>query len=196
MGSSISDKAIQGAKMNRKIQVYYNSKTGFTKQYADWIAGELGCEASPLKCMSKADIAPQDVIVFGSRIHAGKIEKLKKVRKILASHPKSNIVIFAVGAAPAEVESNVQKIWEDNLSPDEIANIPHFYMQGGLDYERMGGFDRMLMKLFAKIMSKKKDKTAEEEGFSQAISSSYDSSSKEFIRPLIDCIVGKEAANA
>ena len=42
------------------------------------------------------------------------------------------------------------------------------------------------MKMMSKILAKKKDKDSTEEGFAQAIKSSYDISSEEYAKPLID----------
>ena len=61
-------------------------------------------------------------------------------------------------------------------------------MQGGLNYEKMGILGRMIMKILAKILSRKKDKSSDEAGFEQAIGSSYDISSREYIAPLIQFI--------
>ena len=49
-----------------KSIVIYNSQTGFTKKYADWITEAAGCEAVPLKKVRKVKLAEYDAIVFGS----------------------------------------------------------------------------------------------------------------------------------
>ena len=61
-------------------------------------------------------------------------------------------------------------------------------MQSGLNYEEMRLTDRTIMKIVAKLMSKKKVKNEEEKGFEQAIRASYDISSKEYIVPLVNYI--------
>ena len=38
--------------MNKQILVVYKSVTGFTKQYAEWIAEKLNCSAVELKKVS------------------------------------------------------------------------------------------------------------------------------------------------
>jgi len=62
-------------------------------------------------------------------------------------------------------------------------------MQGGLSYEKMSFPDRTVMKMMSKVLDKKKDKDSTEEGFAQAIKSSYDISSKEYAEPLIKWIL-------
>jgi len=167
-----------------KIVLFYNSKTGFTKKYADSIAQELDCDVKPYKDFEKTPINADDIVIFGSRILAGRIEYLDKVK----ARVKSNLVVFAVGAAPADAESTINKLWADNFTESEINTIPHFYMQGGLDYDKMSFVSRSVMKTIAKLLSKKKDKTEEEADFEQAISASCNNSSKEYVMPLVDFV--------
>ena len=173
-----------------KVILVYNSKSGFTKRYADWIAEETDCDVKPYRDFEQMDIGAEDIVIFGSRVHAGRIEHLNKVKARMGRHPKQNFIVFATGATPAVAEDAVQKIWDSNFSETERQSIPHFYMQSGLDYQKMGFVDRMLMKMVAKLMSKKKgtlsqDKSDEETGFAQAIQDSYDISSKEYVMPLV-----------
>ncbi len=67
-------------------------------------------------------------------------------------------------------------------------SIPHFYMQSGLCYEKMGFFDKTLMKMLSKMLSSKKDKSDSEGGTTIAISKSHDISSKDYIMPLVNYI--------
>lgn len=170
------------------ITIVYNSKTGFTKQYALWIAGELGCNTMPYSAFSKKAATENDIIVFGSFVHAGKIDKLDKIKTAMSDKPGTKLIVFATGATPGEVTEVVDQIWSDHLTDAEQHSIPHFYMQSGLKYENMGFVDRTMMKFVAKLMSKKENKTENEAGFAAAIEHSYDASSKEYIVPLVDYI--------
>jgi len=67
-------------------------------------------------------------------------------------------------------------------------------MQSGLNYSKMGVGDYLIMKALAKMLSSKKDKNSEEAGCEQAIGSSYDISSREYIAPLIQ-FIQKQALN-
>jgi len=171
--------------------IFYHSKTGFTKRYANWIAEELHCEAMPYKALAKMPINADDIIIFGSRVHAGRIQHLNKAK----SRMSGNLIVFATGATPASAENVIRKIWADNFTEAELNSIPHFYMPGGLDYAKMGFTDRLIMKIVAKMMKGKKGKTEDETGFGQAIQNSYDISSKEFIVPLVDFVKGKKGGN-
>lgn len=45
--------------------VIYESATGFTEQYAEWIADELDCPCRPLKQISGTELATFDRVIFG-----------------------------------------------------------------------------------------------------------------------------------
>ncbi len=164
-----------------KTFIVYNSKTGFTERYAQWIAEETGGTLLSYKKCSDAPIAPDDLVIFGSRLHAGKIEHFDKIKRRFTSR----LAVFAVGGVPGDVADALEKIWAGNFTEEERARIPHFYMQGGINYEKMGYIDRTMMKTAAKFMSRQQDK-----GFASMIQNSYDISSREYIRPLVDYVEG------
>lgn len=173
--------------MTNDLIVLYNSKTGFTRKYAELLALELGCTALPL-AQAPADLSGYAAVVFGSRLHAGVFDGWKKAQKLLQGRGAKKLVVFATGAMPNEAEDAIQKTWTQNLTPAELEAIPHFYLQAGLCYEKMGGLDRTMMKFAAWAMGKKKDKAPEDEAFLNAIRQSYDISDPKYLRPLADCL--------
>ncbi len=58
---------------NNNAIVIYQSKTGFTEQYARWIARALHCDIRRLEQFNRAEMPRYDVVIFGAGIHAGKI---------------------------------------------------------------------------------------------------------------------------
>ena len=174
-----------------KTIIIYNSKTGFTKRYADWLAEELCCGVHPYKGFAKSSIEANDIIIFCSRVHAGKIEHLKDVKQHFNTQSKQSLIVVATGATPAAVVDAIKKIWANNFTDTEIKSIPHFYLQSGLNYEKMGFVDRIIMKTVSRLMQRKKDKNEEEAGFEQAIRHSYDISSKEYIMPVVTFVRNK-----
>lgn len=176
--------------MKNRILVIYKSRTGFTKKYAEMIAEEIGCELADYKRATVKMMSEFDTVVFGSRVHAGFINGLKDAREMFGKSTAKNFVVFATGATPNAAENVINEIWSNNLSAEELASVPHFYMQSGLCYEKMGLFDKLMMKMVASMMKNKKDKTEHDIGFEQAIQGSYDSSSKEYAMPLINYLKG------
>ncbi len=169
-----------------KTYIICNGKTGFTQQYADWIAEETGGTVLPYKGFTKTAIDINDIVIYGSRVHIGKIEHLDKVKGAFQNH--RNFAVFATGGMPAAAGEAVEKFWAENLTREELGKIPHFYMPGGINYEKMGAVERTLMKTFAKMMAGQKDKSDADAAFAARLQSSYDISSKEYIGPLVEAV--------
>ncbi|MDD4075990.1 MAG: flavodoxin domain-containing protein [Eubacteriales bacterium] len=167
--------------------VLYKSRTGFTKTYATWIAEELGYDLFDHTRLTPDFIAAYDCVIYGGRVHAGSIDNIKKVKALFANNAHPKLIVFATGASPIDATEQIDGVWKANFSEEEAASIPHFYLPSGLNYEKMGFGDRLLMKMLVKVLNAKKDKTDYEIGFSKAIASSYDHSSKEYIQDLLAC---------
>ncbi len=90
--------------------------------------------------------------------------------------------MFATGATPP-LEEEIERFRKDNL-PDDI-DIPFFYFQSGINYEKMSGGDKLLMKILKTVLSMKKNKSDLDQGVADAIRNSYDYSSQSQIEPLI-----------
>lgn len=171
--------------MNNKILIIYKSSTGFTKKYAELVSGEINCTLVTYETVTPEIISKYNIIVFGSRAHAGMIDGYKKIKKLISKNPPARFILFVTGATPASSKDTIEAFWKQNLSPDEISKIPHFYMPGGLCYEKMSLSDRLMMKTAAFIVKNKKNKTTFDNEFENAIKSSYDISSPEYIKPMV-----------
>ena len=171
--------------MERKSIVIYKSSTGFTKKYAEMIAEELKCGLADYRTVTARMLAGCEVIIFGSRAHAGRIDGYRKIKELLPESSRHKLILFVTGATPNDAKDMIAEFWRQNLTAEELAGIPHFYMQGGLCYEKMSLPDRWMMKAFAFFMKKKKDKNEYEKKFEQAIARSYDISDQKYIAPLV-----------
>ncbi len=67
--------------------IVYKSQTGFTKNYAEIMATEIGCKVIPFCEMTDAILSGCNAVIFGSRIHAGKVDGLKKA---MGTFPKKH----------------------------------------------------------------------------------------------------------
>ena len=88
-----------------KTVVIYESGTGFTKQYAQWISEELHCDCVKRKKISKKEILNYDRIIYGGWIFGGQIMGLKEIREI-----SSPFAVFAVGCSPSNFEEVTNQI--------------------------------------------------------------------------------------
>lgn len=55
--------------------VIYASTSGNTEAAAKYIASKIGGEAIPIAMVSTIDLDDVDMVIFGSRVHAGSISK-------------------------------------------------------------------------------------------------------------------------
>ncbi len=173
-----------------KTAIIYVSQTGFTKQYAEWLAEEVGGGCMPFAEAEKKDFSEYDAIVFGSWCHAGMIRKLGWFKERLSQWQDKKKVVFAVGASPLEnpeLEDGLRR----NFTDEEWAQISVFYCPGGLRYDAMKPVSKVMMKMFAKMMENKKDKTEDEKVMAEMIGKSYDISDRKYIQPIVGCLKAK-----
>lgn len=170
-----------------KIMVVYQSKTGFTQKYATWIAQAFSCEAKELNHVSSAEIAECDTVIFGGWIMGGNISGLNKI----CSMKTKQLVVFAVGSSPASEEQRNQiKI------QNALAETPFFYFQGGLCFEKLGFFSKMMVKMANNALRKKENKTEQEEELVKLFDAgSYDCSDIGAIEPLVALVKGEKYEN-
>lgn len=110
-----------------KTIVIFESATGFTEQYAKWIATALECQCKPLKQVSETDLTAYECIIFGGWIMGNGIIGLEKLHAMVKPY-----AVFAVGSTPAYDEV-VSSIKEQN----KLGDIPLFYMVGGFRFEKL-----------------------------------------------------------
>ncbi len=170
-----------------KPVILYYSQTGFTKQYAEWMAEELSCPCFAFEKGKSVDFSQFDAVIFGSWCHAGRLKKYKWFQDMLPRWKGKRKAVFAVGASPAGTIQAEQFLKTLEIPGEEITA---FYLPGGLRYERMGTASRIMMKMFSAMVNRKKEKTPEEEQMAQMVSRSYDVSDRKRIKPVLEYIRG------
>lgn len=169
-----------------KAIVIYNSQTGFTKKYAEWISQAAGCECVDFKKGSKMNLSEYDAVVFGGWCMAGNVTKLSWFKKQMPSLNAAGkkLVVFAVGATPAEADE-VQVAMDRVLNESEKTMAKLFYCPGGLDYDKMNGISKFMMRMLAKSLKANKNATENDLKKAELISSSYDISDKKYVEPIV-----------
>lgn len=171
-----------------KTVVIYNSKTGFTKRYAEWIAEAAEADCFSLPEIKKRDLTEYDAIVFGSWACAGSIKDVGWFTENMERWNGKKLVVFCVGASPVTLD--VEKSLAQNFNEPKLKQVNVFYCPGGLSYEKMSVSSRLMMRMFVKMIKAKKDKSATEEEMARVMSSSYDISDKKYIEPILKCLRG------
>lgn len=122
------------------VIVTYTSKTGFTKQYAQWIAEELACESVELK--QAKNLGEYDLVIHGGWLMAGFINGAKELLK----KRKEKIVFFGVGSTQNPSEQYLSQIKEQN----KISDFQFYFMKGGFKKDKMSWLDKKIIKMVAK----------------------------------------------
>ncbi|MBE5961916.1 MAG: hypothetical protein E7256_11160 [Lachnospiraceae bacterium] len=159
--------------------VIYQSSTGFTKQYAEWIGTALGCEVVDIKNGNSLNIAEYDCVIYGGWIMGNMIMGLDKIRK---RNPK-NLIVYAVGSTP-----NGETLREAIRTQNHLEQIPFYYMEGGFHFDKLNFLVRMMLKKMKKSVAKKADKTEQDIYMEKTLGTSFDHSDRKFIVPLVEYV--------
>lgn len=170
-----------------KTIVIYNSQTGFTKRYAEWIAEAVKADCLELSVAKKKDLIAYEAIIFGSWACAGSISKISWFKDNVSKWADKKLIIFCVGGSPID-NPEIEQFFENFFKETEFKNVNVFYCPGGFNYEKMSVSSRLMMKMFVKALKAKKGKTEAEKEMIKIISSSYDISDKKYIEPILECL--------
>lgn len=169
-----------------KSLVIYTSQTGFTKQYAEWLAERLNGQVMELKeakAKNSSFFEQFDSIVYGGWAIGGKCYKSDWFMSRIDSWKEKKLAVFVVGASPNESD-DIQIALDNLLNEEQKQYVKAFYCQGGLSYERMKLSSKIAMKMFAAAVKKKDADIAE------AVSKSYDISNVKYLDPIVEYLEG------
>ena len=170
-----------------KTIVIYNSQTGFTKRYAEWIAEATKADCLELSAAKKKDLTTYEAIIFGGWACAGSISKISWFKGNIDKWADKKLMAFCVGGSPIdnpEIEQTLKQIFNESASE----KVSVFYCPGGFNYDKMSASSKLMMKMFIKMLKAKKDKTEAEQEMVKMISQSYDISDKKYIQPILECL--------
>lgn len=170
-----------------KTIVIYNSQTGFTKRYAEWIAEATEADCLDLSAAKKKNLAEYEAIVFGGWACAGSINKIGWFKSNLDKWSDKKLIAFCVGGSPMD-SPEIEPALKQNFSELELKKVNLFYCPGGFNYEKMSAPSKLMMKMFIKMLKAKKDKSEAEQEMIKMISSSYDISDRKYIEPILQCL--------
>lgn len=167
-----------------KTAVIYNSQTGFTKKYAEWISEATGADCFEIGTAKKQDFDRYDAIVFGGWACAGRISKISWFKSNMDKWLDKMLVVFCTGGSPAE-SPEMEDFLSNNFSELEREKLHVFYCPGGFNYDKMSAGSKLMMKMFQKMVGVKQDKTEADMEMLKMISHSYDISDRKYIEPII-----------
>jgi menaquinone-dependent protoporphyrinogen oxidase len=108
--------------------VVFESKYGSTKQYAEWIAQEIGADLRHISEVHSEDLTRYDQVIIGGYLHMGKIIGVHFLLDEWNVLQQKRIVLFTVsGAGPGPAE---EKFYTDNVPSYIREKIAHFGLLG------------------------------------------------------------------
>ena len=139
-----------------KAIVIYTSKRGSTRQYAEWIAEDLECEAV---CFDDPRVIGinlylYDCIIYGGWIRGSGIVDFDKFGKMLDRELMQRLIVFGVGMAD-ETADNYAQVWGysiGKLDPKNENRTILYILGGRYDPENVKGMDRFLMKIMRTVL--------------------------------------------
>ncbi len=142
----------------KKTLVLYKSKTGFSEKYARWIAEELDCDLAEFSTFDQSKLQNYQLIIYGAGLYAGQINGIGRIKRWMEENPRIIWVVFATGATP-DKQAYEELIFKSNFRQGEARPAHFFYLLAGINYEKMGFFNRLLMKIFGRMAAKKQGTT-------------------------------------
>lgn len=159
-----------------KKVVVYQSGTGFTAKYAEWIAQQLRCETKELKSVNLHELVSYDLVVYGGWIMAGMVSGYDKLKGL----ELKKLIVYGVGMTVPS-EQIVNQLAQQNQIPREC----FFYFEGGYNPQKLGFMKRMMLNMMRKSIEKKENKSAEELHMLETFQGK-DRTSKEAIKGLLE----------
>lgn len=178
----------------RNVAVVYCSQTGFTKRYAEWLAEDLGCAAIPYARRSGIDLSNVDVLVFCSWFHAASIKGSKWLKRAMRDYPALQVVVLATGATPMPCDmcsaSEVEEAFSRTFPAADYPDLPHFYCQGGFEYNRLGVPDKIAMKMFFKMNAKAAETDPKAAEMLRVMGNGFDGVKRAYLEPVLAHVRG------
>ncbi len=153
--------------------IVYESKTGFTKRYAEMISTKTGLKIFRVKELSK--VKQSEEIIFLGWMKAGKIQGLDKLRKY-------NVKAVCGSGTGRTAEPDTETV----IARNKMEGIPFFYLRGGcFPLRELKGLDKIMLSMFVKMLKSRKDKDVKQEEAISIIVNGFDGVKEENLLPVL-----------
>lgn len=169
------------------VYIVYSSRTGFTKQYAQWLAEDLHSECTSLSeyCPHTADAA--DTILCAGGVYGNEIHGIRQFKRIRKQKPQKQILFLATGIRPVSAET-LQRLLLYNFSKADTPEL--FYVQGGLNLETLPPAQRTMLSLFRAMLKHRRDLSESDHEILRLLETSGDYSHHTQIETVFNRISG------
>ncbi|MBV1757539.1 MAG: flavodoxin domain-containing protein [Dethiosulfatibacter sp.] len=170
-----------------KAAVIYKSKSGYTKNYAEWISEALGAKLLQGSEAKPENLKEFDTLIFGGGLYASGINGIKTIKESINLYPSKNIIVYTTGASPGRKEE-LDSVIKKNFTEQEQEATKFFYLRGGFDYSKCSAIDKILMKILEFKLKNKKNLAPDERGMLHAYKTPMDFTKEENAKELIDYV--------
>ena len=169
--------------------VIYKTKYGSTKDYAEWIAEELGCESVDAKNVKIDDIIGYDTIIYGGGLYAEVINGVSLITRNIERLRDKKIVIFTTGITPPDVrEYYDDEVIKKNFKNGVPENVKIFNFLGKMIQSELTPVHYAAIVSLKKLMSAKKNPSDMVKLLIELCSADGDFSDRKYIKDLIKYI--------
>lgn len=170
-----------------KAIVIYKSKYGSTKQYAEWIAEELGCEAVEAKHIKPSELKKYDTVIYGGGLYAEIIAGVTLITKNTDMFSGKKLIVYTTGLTPIDCREYYDgMVVEKNFKGDTYSKIKMFNFPGKMILSELTPVHRGAIKMLKKLMSDKKDATDMEKLLIRLCDQDGDFSDRSLIKSLVE----------
>lgn len=113
--------------------ILYNSVTGYTKRYAEYLAEQLDYQIKPIQKANLFNVSTYPTIIFGGPLHHNRIEGIKGIVEGSSYFADQNLIVFSVGVASVN-DDLVKQIKLKNCGEIPVESFQYFALPGGLSY--------------------------------------------------------------
>ncbi|MBR4890467.1 MAG: flavodoxin [Clostridia bacterium] len=171
--------------------VVYKSKYGSTKNYAEWIAEELSCEAVEAKKVNADDLLKYDTIIYGGGLYAEIINGVSLIAKNIDKFKNKKIIVYSTGITPLNYREYYDKlVIEKNFKPEMLGRIKVYNFLGKMVLDELSFAHRTALKGLKKIMSSKENPTEMEKLLIELCDADGDFTDKNSIDELLNYAKG------
>ncbi|WP_262314960.1 flavodoxin domain-containing protein [Lacticaseibacillus parakribbianus] len=115
-----------------KCLIVYTSQTGFTQQYALWIARQLHCEVVDSKFITRTELQNARLVVYGGHLLWGrKVSGFSRFYRRYAEVLPEHLLVFGTGML-AQSELDLDRVWAHSFAGCTVAP-QFFYFRGQVD---------------------------------------------------------------
>ncbi len=169
-----------------KTIVIYKTKYGSTKNYAEWIAEELGCEAIDAKAVSIDMLKDYDTIVYGGGLYGEVINGVSLITKNIDKLRGKKIAVYTTGITPLSCRDYYDAyVIKKNFKSGVPENIKIFNFLGKMVVDELSLVHKTAIKTLKKIMSSKENPSDMEKLLVELCDADGDFSDRNEIKELV-----------